>query len=169
MKNFLVALVLSVIIIYFESAAFAQSGFKKINDDAKSYQYTFRENASFIISKNGLSTKQAAIGFCSQYAGSHLAHGDEILLIAMSGAANLDETLKKSISLTINDDLHGIIGWISTQELETAEEGKDIFLMVDGHGTDTETENLAEMNKIWLKNGIQQAITVHAICVKGNL
>lgn len=157
-----------------EPTALEVTGFKKVKESKTCTTFMFRDDFKYTISKQTFSKWQDAQKFCSRVKGSKIGDIEHMLLIAMSGGATADETLKQSIVFNFSHPkdksrkLSGIMGWVTEdakQKLVKMGRGDDVVVMFDGRGTDTQSENLSNINKGITSSGLK-AHRLHAVCVQ---
>lgn len=137
-----------------ENQNLESTGFKILERNDSFSKIQFRSEKPIVISKTKFSSIEEAKSFCRDHKLQLQKDGiDTALLIAMSGAANLDSELKSAISI-------GDIGIWAWQGSEDA-----LLLIENGRGTSTELVAAAPIREALGKTGQPSEIAA-AICVE---
>lgn len=136
-----------------EELELEMTGFSKVSDTKSAINYNFRDEISFIISKERFDNQKNAENFCASQ-NSVLDKDFNVLLIAMSRAALVDPFLKEATGFKFkikNEEISGIWAW----------SGKDnkIRMMMDGRGTSSEEAPALELAKL-------VKVAIPAVCSK---
>ena len=121
------------------------SGFTKESDTKSEMTFKFRDELSFIVSKQKFSNQKSASAFCVSRK-SELDKEFNVLLMAMAGATSENSFLEKATTFkfkTPEEEVSGIWSWSG--------DGDKVMMMYNGRGTDTEeipTSKLAEFTKV---------------------
>lgn len=133
------------------------SGFRAIEVTGSMIKLSFRSEKPFVISKEKFSSEEQAKVFCKQNGLNLDTKGfEKTLLLAMSGAATLNEEIKQAIIFKLDNDDHGIWAWSGSSG--------QVTIMFDGRGTGTVTIPMEEIASAAQKLGNPQAATINAIC-----
>lgn len=146
------------------SAAFASdledlemSGFRAIKSNSSMMNLQYDDEKPFVISKAKFSSEEQAKSFCKKNNLKLDANGfDKVLLLAMSGAANLNDDIMEAITFKFNEENSGIATWTGSNS--------QVMIMWDGRGSDSETAKIEDIAKAAKKLGAPKAATFSAIC-----
>lgn len=137
----------------------AMSGFERLPDTSTSIVFRFRDEIGYIISKAGFKNALEARSFCANL-GLTLGEIEEVLLLGMSGAANVDADLRAAL----NADGSELMMWIP-ERFASAPEIKGADVIVIGPGMSTRFAELSKVNFMLSKSGVPE-IALRAICAK---
>lgn len=133
------------------------SGFKVLATTPSMMKLQFREEKPFIISKTKFASEKQAKSFCEENGLNLDVKGfDKALLLAMSGAANLNGEIEQAISFKLNDKNSGVAAWTGSND--------QIIVMWNGRGTSTDTGKIDDFAKAARKLGNPKTATFAAIC-----
>ncbi len=114
------------------------SGFSILKNTDKAMTLRFRGEKEFIISKARFKSESDARSFCRMHK-SALDTDFSVLMMAMSGAADLDRFIEKSITFKFNSNSSGIWSW-------SGKSNNGITMMFDGRGTSTHEVAVLKLN-----------------------
>jgi hypothetical protein len=149
MKRLFGAFILVASVSAFAGNALEMTGFRVIKNTSSAKILTFQDKEEFIISKARFSSAGEARKFCKREK-SKLDSELNSLLIAMSGAAEVDKFMNDSISFSFNKRT-GIWQWTGVND--------NIVIMIDGQGTRTHEVEVEELNRL-------TKVALPAICVR---
>lgn len=136
------------------------TGFTKGKEDASKRTYVFHGETEYTISKNSFFKRSEAEKFCREH-NANLASFVDVMVVAMSGAGNVDSDLKDAVYYKPKKAPAGML--LAWTEL-APEEGQDVEYMVDGRGTSTDTASFAEIHAGLLKSGV--SFGLRAVCTR---
>ena len=145
-----------------ESQTLAMAGIKILEKTESAIRLQFREETPVLISKKKFSSIHEAQDFCTQHQLTLQDNAiDTALVIAMSGAANIDQDLKAAIIFEIqHGDRNievGLLVWQGPKD--------QLLLMANGSGTSVETLDAKELREA-LQTDDKPAELAAAFCSK---
>ena len=127
----------------------------ELNDSLMKLQ--FRDEDSFIISIEKFKSQADAESFCIKNGTKLDKDGiDKVLLLAMSGAANVNPKIESAITFKLNEDTSGAWAWTGSNN--------EVAVIQDGHGMEAESVPFAQILKAAKHLGNESAAAVPAIC-----
>ncbi|MFV8258251.1 hypothetical protein ACNQKP_10605 [Bdellovibrio bacteriovorus] len=133
------------------------SGFRAIKSNSSMMKLQYGDEKPFVISKVKFSSEEHAKSFCKKNKLKLDVNGfDKVLLLAMSGAANLNNEIMEAITFKLNEESSGIAAWTGSNS--------QVMIMWDGRGSASETAKIEDIAKAAQKLGAPNAATFSAVC-----